>query len=161
MGKLGMLAAAGIGAAGGYVAAKRLGGNGASEGTTEHLVHIARVKTGSEGELRGLIESRFPETAVAAAGVSEMTIYLGSGFMLTEYAFDGAFNATFRALREHPEFKSFLDDLSRLVNDEPVPQPDHTATQNLASQAMRWDAADGVRFTSSSKPSPSSATPSA
>lgn len=153
MGRIGMLTTAGIGAglgvAGGFVAAKRFGGNGA--GTTDggpitRLVHIARIRSGSESELRRMVQDRFPASALGEIGMAEVAIYIGSSYMLTEYGFSGEFTPTFNALRAHPQLKMFLEEAGRLLDDEPAPLPDAPAAQYLASQALHWNEGGALEF---------------
>ena len=68
MGKLGWLISTGLGAAGGYVAARQLAARQARDGAgrpeggaSQRLVHIARIRAGNEADLRRLVEASIDE----------------------------------------------------------------------------------------------------
>ena len=165
MGKLGFLATAGLGAAAGYMAAKRMPGmpgipgmsGRSSDGagpqeTMQRLVHIARIQSGSEANVRRLVEERFPVSALAGTGIREATVFVGSTYVLTEYGFSGEYTPTFTAYRNDPTVNAFLEEIGRLLDDEPAPLPDAPAMQFLASQALHWDSSRGVEYTPRVRP---------
>jgi hypothetical protein len=160
MGKLSFLLTAGLGAAGGFVAAKRMAGgaNGTSAAadSTERLVHIARIRSGSEGDLRRLLEERFPVAALAAPGLTELNMFIGNGYLLTEYGYRGEFEPVFQSFRAQPGVADYLQQLGELLDDEPAPQPDMTAAQMLTSQALHWDRENGLSFTPRVRPAEAS-----
>ncbi len=163
MGKLSFLLTAGLGAAGGYAAARRLGGassddsgmdgNGQYPGRqTERIVHIARIRAGNEGEVRRLVNERFPVSAMAVPGLHGLSSFVGSAYVLTEYAFTGEFTTVFSAFRNQPAVAAYLEALGKLLDDEPAPQPNASAQQVLASQALHWNRTDGLTFTPHVRP---------
>ena len=165
MSKLGFLLTAGLGAVGGFVAAKRWGadaeeglpiadghvtapvqGLGASPEPQERLAHIARIQSGNEADVRGIIE-RFPVLALSEPGIEELNAFVGSSYVILEYGFRGEFADVFRAFRANPAMTAYLNELGRLLDDEPAPLPDATGHQYLASQALHWDRDNGLTFT--------------
>ncbi len=165
MGKLSFLLTAGLGAAGGYAAARRLssasdGDPGVGAGTdgqqpgrqTERIVHIARIRAGNEGEVRRLVNGRFPVSAMAVPGLQALSSFVGSAYVLTEYAFTGNFASVFTAFRNQPAVATYLEELGKLLDDEPAPQPNAPAQQVLASQALHWNRTDGLTFTPHVRP---------
>ncbi len=170
MGSLGLLFAAGAGAVGGYVAGQRralaernptaTAGAGrprpleqdtshdtAEEEPLQRLVHVARIRQGSEADVRRLVEERFPVTALYEPGIRELSTYVGSTYVLSEYGFHGAFDAVFNAFRANPAVAAYLQELGQLLDDEPAPLPDAAGHQYLASQALHWDSTAGLSFT--------------
>jgi hypothetical protein len=111
------------------------------------MVHIARIRAGSEAELRRLATEPVPTEALAAAGIEELTLFVGSAYAVTAYAFRGEYTPTFTALRRNPDVGAFLEALGSHLDDEPAPVPDIPAQQTLASQALHWDTASGVSTT--------------
>ena len=164
MNKLVLVGTAGVGAAGGFLAGKGMAG-GATKGaasidgaasqsheTMQRIVHIARIRDGNEADLRRLVENRFPASAVAGTAIREITTFIGSTYMLTEYGFTGEYTPTFAAFRGNPVINRFLEEAGRLLDDEPAPLPDAPAMQFLASQALRWDREHGVQGTPHVRP---------
>ena len=151
----GLVAAAGVGALGGYAAAQRLA-RGSSNGTdaqsVERIVHIARIRSGSEGDLRRLVTERFPTEELAAAGIRKASVFIGSTYLLTEYAFDGEYTPTFTALRGNPRVNAFLEEIGAHLDDEPAPLPDAPAMQMLASQALHWERDGQTAYTPRVRP---------
>ncbi len=163
VGKLSFLLSAGLGAAGGYAAARRLVGaagesfNGSTDGRfpgqqIARIVHIARIRSGNEGEVRRLVNERFPVSAMAVPGLEELSSFVGSSYVLTEYAFTGDFTPVFTAFRQQPAVSSYLQELGKLLDDEPAPHPNAPAQQVLASQALHWNRTDGLSFTPHVRP---------
>ena len=150
MNKLQLLLATGVGAAGGFVAARRITGGGsgtAGQDTMERIVHIARIRVGNEADLRRLVRDRFPVSALAESGIQEFTIFIGSTYLLTEYGFTGEYTPVFTAFRNNPVVNAFLEEIGQLLDDEPAPLPDAPAMQVLASQAFHWKISQDVEFT--------------
>jgi hypothetical protein len=113
----------------------------------QRIVHIARIRAGSEAELRRLAAEPVPTDVLAEAGVEELTLFVGSAYAVTAYAFRGEYTPTFTAVRRNPAFAAFLEALGSHLDDTPAPHPDTPAEQTLASQALHWDAASGVSST--------------
>ena len=111
---------------------------------TTRLVHIARIREGSEGDLRRMVSERFPVDELANAGIDDVKVFIGSTYLLTEYAFSGEYTPTFTALRNNGSVNGFMEELGRMLDDEPLPLPDAPAMQFLASQALAWSK-DGTR----------------
>lgn len=111
---------------------------------TTRLVHIARIRTGSEADLRRMVSERFPADEVGNAGIDDVKVFIGSTYLLTEYAFSGEYTPIFTALQKNQTVSGFMDELGRMLDDEPLPRPDATAAQTLASQALAWSK-DGTR----------------
>ncbi len=143
---------AGVGAATGFTAAKRLGAHGGGGRKTERIVHIARIRAGNEADVRRLVEEQFPAAALAGTSIREVTTFIGSGQLVTTYAFDGEFTPTFAAVREHPAMTAYLTELGRHLDDAPAPQVDAPAAQRLASQAAHWTEAAGATYTPRVRP---------
>jgi hypothetical protein len=116
------------------------------------MVHIDRIRAGSEGELRRLAAKPVPAEALADAGIDELTLFVGSAYVVTAYTFRGEFTPTFTALRRNSAFATFLDSLGSHLDDEPAPRPDTPAEQTLASQALHWDGVAGVSTTPAMRP---------
>ena len=170
MGTISHLLTAVLGGAGGFVAAKRLAGSGhdagsqpwkrqragddamAATGPVQRIVHIARIRSGNEASLRRLVEERFPVSAMAAPGLLELSTFVGSTYLLTEYAYSGEYTAVFNAYRNNPAVSTYLQELGELLDDEPAPQPDTPAQQFLATQALHWDRTEGLAFTPRVRP---------
>jgi hypothetical protein len=162
--KLSFLLTAGLGFAGGFAAAKRLGAAAGGDGfnaeagqrrpaqQTERIVHIARIRAGNEGEVRRLVNQRFPVSAMAVPGLQGLSSFVGSAYVLTEYAFTGEFTPVFTAFRNQPAVASYLQELGTLLDDEPAPEPNAPALQVLASQALHWNRTDGLTFTPHVRP---------
>ena len=121
--------------------------SGASGEALERLVHIARIRSGSEGDLRRLVTERFPHGALDGTGIQEVTVYVGSTYLLTEYGFTGEYTPVFTAFRNNPVVNAFLEEIGQLLDDEPAPLPDAPAMQVLASQALHWKISQDVEFT--------------
>lgn len=163
MGKLSVLLTAGLGVAGGFVAARRFAwtsdqSNGeetfkqtnqwsAPPEAVQRLVHVARIQGGSEAALRRLLEEHFPVSAMSVPGLHDLGVFIGNAYLLTEYSFSGEFEPIFTAFRAQPAVATYLTELGRLLDDEPAPQPDMAALQILASQALHWDQISGLAFT--------------
>jgi hypothetical protein len=123
-----------------------------SDEAVQRLLHVARIRAGSEADLRRLLEQRFPVDATGFAGLNETGVFIGNGYMLTEYGFSGEFEPLFRAFCAQPGVASYLEELGDLLDDEPAPVPDLTALQVLASQALQWDRRSGLSFTPRVRP---------
>ena len=155
---LGLLVSAGLGAAGGLLAGRRMAGGGMTDGAAppegvQRLVHIAHIRSGSEGDLRRLVEDRFPVSALAGTGIQEVTVFIGSTYLLSEYAFSGEYTPTFAGFRNNPTINAYLEEIGRLLDDEPAPLPDAPAMQFIASQALHWDSRSGrVTYTPRMRP---------
>jgi hypothetical protein len=163
VGKLGLLLTAGLGAMGGFVAARRLATASDRDGnepvsaqrdqpaapaeSMQRLVHVARIRTGSEAALRRLLEEHFPVAAMAVPGLHELGVFVGNDYLLTQYGFSGEFAPVFNTFRAQPAVASYLQELGHMLDDEPAPLPDMTAMQVLASQALHWDEVGGLSFT--------------
>ena len=159
VGRRNMLVSGGVGVAAGVAAAtlmpsavrsvrdRRRAGAAPRLKAMERLVHIARIRQGNEADVRRLIEERFPRDAIARVGIREMTVFVGSGYCITEYGYDREYTPLFRALRDDPEIAAYLQELGRLLDDAPAPRADEPGRPYLASQALRWDGAGGVEFT--------------
>jgi hypothetical protein len=153
MGKLGFVVTAGLGAAGGFLAAQRLAGGGHEEpafelggDATNRLMHIARIRQGSEGEVRRVLEERFPRSALDSTGIQEMTVFVGSGYLLTQYGFSGEFTPVFTAFRADPGVAAYLEAMGQLLDDQPAPMADEPGGQYVASQAAHWSPSGGLEF---------------
>lgn len=118
----------------------------------QRIVHIARIREGSEGNLRQMVEQRFPVDALSGTNIQELTVFVGSTYLLTEWAFTGEYTPTFTAIRNDSTINAFMEELGRHLDDEPVPLPDAPAMQFLASQALHWDQSGGREGTPHMRP---------
>jgi hypothetical protein len=154
MGKFGMALFAGVGATAGYVVAKRRVGSDHDEGAPPHqrMVHLARIREGTEADVRRLVATRFPQAALEQSGIREMTIFVGSGYCVTEYGFTGEFTPVFAAFRADQSVAVFLEALGGLLDEEPAPFADEPGGQYLASQALHWAPGAPAQFTPHVRP---------
>ena len=102
------------------------------------ILHIAQMQEGQEAELRGYIAQNWEGVDFAGAGLSDVNIFIGSGYCATLYEFDDDFKPVFGKLTESPGARRFFDGLSRYLIDFPQPLPEETASIPLAGDAFRW-----------------------
>jgi hypothetical protein len=126
--------------------------HGTDLGTAERLVHIAQIREGDESKVRQLVQERFPAQAFEQTGVQSVTMFVGSTYLISEYEFTTEYTPTFTTLRSDPTINGFIEQLGRLLDDEPMPVPDAPAMQFLASQALRWQRGHGTEHTPRVRP---------
>jgi hypothetical protein len=102
------------------------------------ILHVARMREGQEAELRGYLESRWPEVDFSDAGLVEVNVFIGSGYCATLYEYEGDFKPVFRKLSASASAQRFFSGLAHLLEDFPFPLPEETAQVPLAGDAFRW-----------------------
>ncbi len=119
---------------------------------TERIVHIARIRDGNEADVRRMVQDRFPHVELEGMGISGVTVFIGSTYMVTEWLYTGEYTPTFSALRNNGTVTAFLEEIGRMLDDQPAPLPDAPAMQFLASQAFHWRAGQAPEGTPRVRP---------
>jgi hypothetical protein len=112
----------------------------------ERLLFVSRLKEpGEETQVRAIAERDFPRDSFEGAGLAGFTVYMGAGWCIFEFGFEGAFERVFERANADPKIRDYLDRIGLHV--EPVPRiaPGETAALPLAADVFMWRRESGTK----------------
>jgi hypothetical protein len=104
----------------------------------ERLAFVSRVEAGDEAAVREIAEADFPRVEFQRAGLVGYTLYMGGGYCVFEFGFEGQFEPIFERLWREPAAVRYFDKLKRYVDPAPSVQPGATAGQPIAADVFLW-----------------------
>ncbi|MBI3978778.1 MAG: hypothetical protein HY331_11395 [Chloroflexi bacterium] len=105
----------------------------------ERLALWTRIKPGEEEKLRYHLARHLPARALEHAGIRELTAFVGSGHCLMTFAYEGTFDDVFARYVGDREIAEWLDRISPLVENVPVPIKGATGEQLVADDVVHWE----------------------
>jgi hypothetical protein len=100
---------------------------------------------GDEARVRLIAEQSFPRQAFEDAGLVGFTVYVGAGYCVFEFGFEGPFEPVFARLSADPAANKFFDELEHHVEPTPRIEPGATADQPLAADLFMWRSESGIK----------------
>jgi hypothetical protein len=118
----------------------------------ERLLFVSRVREpGDEARARLVAEQSFPQQAFEEAGLVGFTLYVGGGYCIFEFGFDGPFEPIFERLHADPVACKFFEELERYVEPAPRIEPGATGGAPLAADVFMWRSESGVKARESAR----------
>ena len=112
----------------------------------ERLLFVSKVRhPGDEARARTAAQQSFPQQAMEHAGLVGFTVYIGGGYCVFEFGFEGPFEAIFRRLIDDPVIRAYFEKLERYVEPTPRVEPGATASQPLAADVFMWRTESGTK----------------
>lgn len=109
----------------------------------ERLALWVRIKPGEEEKVRYHLVHGFPARAFEHVGIREFNAFVGSGFLVMTYAYEGTFDDVFNRYDANEEIGRWLGRFSSLLEDVPAPIKGATCEQLLADDVVHWSTPTG------------------
>ena len=102
-------------------------------------------EAGNEAHVRSLAERDFPRQSFEEAGLIGFTVYMGAGWCIFEFGFEGAFERVFDRANADPKIREYLEGIGRYVDPVPRIEPGDTAALPLAADVFMWRRESGIK----------------
>ncbi len=112
----------------------------------ERLLFVSKVRhPGDEARARTAAQEGFPRQAMEEAGIVGFTVYIGGGYCVFEFGFEGPFDEIFGRLASDRLIRDYFEQLERYVEPTPRVEPGATASQPLAADVFMWRSESGTK----------------
>lgn len=103
------------------------------------IAYVARVKHDKESELRYHLDKSVPTPALKQIGIQSLDAYVGSGYCVFVFEYDGDFQEIIDRFLDSKEINEFRQKLIHVLEDFPAPGVEpSTAQMPLAGEAYHW-----------------------
>ena len=112
----------------------------------ERLLFVSRLReSGHEAMVRSIAERDFPRESFERAGLAGFTVYMGAGWCIFEFGFEGKFERIFEQANRDPRIREYLDRIGQHVDPVPRIEPGDTAALPLAADVFMWRRESGTK----------------